>query len=88
VICGLKNSKSANAYIFLIRNKANKTISKSEVDEQLFLKVHKSANSWDYSALGNSKVFSYASPQLQISKLKGTWQRGGFSGVFAEIGSA
>ena len=25
---------------------------------------------------------------LTVSKLKGTWQRGGFSGGFAEIGSS
>jgi hypothetical protein len=26
--------------------------------------------------------------ETEVTGLKGTWQRGGFSGVFAEIGSA
>jgi hypothetical protein len=38
----------------------------------------------------NLKYFTYFSEKnvSRIFWLKGTWQQGGFSGVFAEIGSA
>jgi hypothetical protein len=34
------------------------------------------------------RFFTNQFPQAPECSLKGTWQRGGFSGVFAEIGSA
>jgi hypothetical protein len=34
------------------------------------------------------RIYYVILPLSSVKYLKGTWQRGGFSGVFAEIGSA